>query len=132
MLTSELKLSIVENVVAQMTERMTTVKESLEQIEQMERQSGLNLVQGKWGYSGPFQIKPEQLVLVRKICGRLQVQSKYVPYDFDQTQEIIVNVKPMDKKWSHLSFSYRSKLRGKRCRVETHSSQYQTLVCKSE
>jgi hypothetical protein len=84
-------------------------------------------------YQSDIEVSRNQLAMIRKIVGRLQVTSKCVPCDFDRTSEVIVTVKPMSKDFDALKFTYRSPFRGGgKCHVETQKSEstYRTIVCK--
>lgn len=128
---NEFKATILEYHAAHILRQMNHFSETLKQVEEFEKRSGFDLVQNRWEWSGPFAIKVGDLSQIRKIVGRLEVTGKDVPCDFEDTNEIRVCVKPKSDKWSKLSFSYRTKLRGKCCHVETVRSEYKTLVCKT-
>ena len=82
-------------------------------------------------YQAEFEVSRKQLADLRKAVGRLQVEGKYVPGDFNRTSEVVVTVRPMSKDFDMLRFVYRAPFRGGgKCRVESVSSTYQTIVCK--
>lgn len=80
-----------------------------------------------WG--GTLTIKREDLPRLRKVVGRLKVVRKNVPYDYDRVRELAIVVKPETSDFDQLSFCYRAPHKEGRCKVETQTSTYKTLVC---
>ena len=89
----------------------------------------------KWKvrYCDTIAVSKSDLSKVRRVVGRLGMYGKDIASDFDQTNEIIVTLKPVSNDYP-FRFSYRSKFRkGGKCEVQEHVSQaYATksLVCK--
>jgi hypothetical protein len=77
-----------------------------------------------------LEITREQLPMIRRVVGRLEINGKCIPSDFDQTNEVKVTVRPKAEKFKRLEFAYRTKFRkGGKCKVVKQVSTYQTLVC---
>jgi hypothetical protein len=127
------RLSIaLADVATDFAERVKRVTKYHEQVCALET-AGFSVQANEWKirYQGEFEISRKQLTDLRKAVGRLSVESKYVPGNFNETSEIVVTVKPMSKDFDMLKFSYRSPFRGGgKCHVETQTSSYQTMVCK--
>lgn len=97
----------------------------------MLREAGLDLIKNQWSINcWCHDIKREDLLTIRKAFGRLKVTNNDVPYDYKQTGEILVNVKPMKEEFGHITFRYRKPYKGDgKCKVVETTSTYQTLVC---
>lgn len=85
----------------------------------------------RWGYS--IDVEKDQLTAIRGVVGRLTMTSKDVAPDFDTTNELQVELRPVDTNFP-VSFQYRTKYRaGGKCEVVTSVSQAsisKSLVCK--
>ena len=78
------------------------------------------------------RVTKEQLPIVRKLFGRLTVTSKSLACDYERTNELCVYVRPTNEKYNAMSFSYRTKHTGTKCKVVEQTSaaySYKTLVC---
>lgn len=85
-------------------------------------------------YGKTFHVSVAHLPIIRKIVGRMSMEGKTLAGDFDDSNEIVVTLKPVSLELNTLSFSYRTQFRGGgKCHVEhvTNNSSYKTLVCKS-
>jgi hypothetical protein len=82
----------------------------------------------------PIRIKREDLPKVRKIVGRLQLAGKELAHDFDESGQINVTMKPMDKT-NPVMFVYKTKYRrGGKCEVVENvnpATITKSLVCKA-
>lgn len=129
----DLKEKVQAGMAADFASRMAEIKEYAEQVEAFEEAAGIEFVKSQWDlrYGSALEITRDQLPLIRKVVGRLEVGGKSVTNDFDRTNEIRVTVKPKAEKFKRLEFAYRTKFRnGGKCKVvEQQGSSYKTLVC---
>jgi hypothetical protein len=129
----DLKEKVQASIAADFASRMAEIKEYTEQVEAFEEVTGLEMVSSQWDlrYGNAMRITREQLPMIRKAVGRLEISGKSVAGDFDTTGEIQVLVRPKTEKFKRLEFIYRSKFRnGGKCKVvEQQGGSYKTLVC---
>lgn len=91
----------------------------------------------KWDlrYGGSVEIRRDQLPMMRKVLGRLTVYGKTTAYDFNESNELVVIVKPVNKDFDQIQLSYRTPYRaGGKCHVETvvsPATSHVTLVCRA-
>lgn len=98
--------------------------------------AGINCEIDKWDCATylPTQVKIDksQLPIVRKLFGRLTVSGKHLPMDYERSNELCVTVQPVKDEHKVMSFIYRTKHAGDKCRVVEQTSNaytYKTLVC---
>jgi len=129
----DLKEKVQAGMAADFAQRMAEVKEYAEQVEAFEDATGIEFVRSQWDlrYGSALEITRDQLPMIRKTVGRLEISGKSVAGDFDQTNEVRVTVKPKADKFKRLEFAYRTKFRnGGKCKVvEQQGTSYKTLVC---
>lgn len=129
----DLKEKVQANMAADFAQRLAEIEEYAEQVEAFEEVTGLEFVRSQWDlrYGSALEITRDQLPLIRKAVGRLEISGKSVAGDFDRTNEVRVTVKPKAEKFKRLEFAYRTKFRnGGKCKVvEQQGSSYKTLVC---
>jgi len=86
----------------------------------------------RWGYS--IDVDKSQLTAIRGIVGRLKMVGKDTAHDFDETNELEVELSPVKYDDFPVKFQYRTKYRaGGKCEVVTTVSQAsisKSLVCK--
>ncbi len=113
--------------------RVERTKKYAEQIAELEESTGLTLVVGHRNlvYNTRLEIKRENLPAVRKVVGRMEMTSKFLPWNFKSTQEVCVEMTPKSEKYNNLCFLYRTKFRpGGKCEIVENVSVCQSLVCK--
>ena len=110
--------------------RMTSLMKRLSQFDVLcLSMPSLKIEERSLRWNGNLRVERKDLPALRKIVGRLKVTEKNVPWNFNDTNELVVHVKPQNEAFSELSFHYRAPLKGTKCKVETQVSTYQTLVC---
>lgn len=117
----------------QHTKQLEKMEKIAEQIELIEEAVGRTLVTSSWAlrYCNDIKVEKSELPAIRNVVGRLTVDGKMVACDFDKTGDVVVTLKPIRSEFEHLRFCYRTKHRPGKCRVETHTSTYRTLVCEA-
>lgn len=128
--TAELITSAIMAVQKAHTDAMDVLNKRIKML-MMLREAGLDLMRNEWAINcWCHDIKREDLMTVRKVFGRLKVTGTDVPYDYKQTGQILVAVKPMKEEFSHITFRYRKPYKGDgKCKIVEQVSTYQTLVC---
>ena len=120
----------------QFIEKIDEIKAYIEQVREVESLTGLNFGLTEWSafFRSHITIDKKDVPAIRKAIGRFDRKniSKYVPYDFDETNEILVSFSALSPKFNQLRFSYRSQFRsGGKCRVENIVSTDKQLVCEA-
>ena len=84
--------------------------------------------EGTVRYGIPIEVNKSDLTAIRQVVGRLSISGKDTASDFNDTNEIVVTLKPSDD--SPVKFSYRTKYRkGGKCKVV--ESLMPASICKS-
>lgn len=111
--------------------RIDELRKTARQIEILEERTEQKFCKSVYDISYPtFEIERKDLPLVRKAVGRLTIDSKTVPCDFDTSNKIEVTVRPHDERMSNLRFRYRTEIKsGSKCQVVEQKTSYKTLVC---
>lgn len=119
------------DVVDSVQKRIDDLKANARAIQFIEEKLGRELAQDQYDIAYPnFEIKREELPTLRAAVGRLTVDGKSVPYDYDTKGEIEVTVRAYDEKLRPVRFRYRTKLRaGAKCKVIKSKTVYNTLIC---
>ena len=129
----KLDLALAE-LASEFATKIARVKEYSKQVKEVEELTGLTLVKSygnlKYAYDR-IEIKREDLSKIRKAVGRLEIDGKYLPYNFDTTKEVCVEVNPKSEKFNMMRFMYRAKYRaGGKCEIVEQVSKSKALVCK--
>ncbi len=111
--------------------RIEKLRKTANVIANLEQMLERKFCQDEYSITYPiFEVKREDLPAIRKAVGRLSVERKDVPYDYDTTQTLEVTVKPHDERFNCVSFRYRTPMRSNaKCKVVEQVSKYKTLVC---
>lgn len=129
MLTLEMQNQAMANRFENFKRELDSFAKKCEAIKKVEA-AGFDLVKNQWYICCSHEIPKERLGELRKIVGRVQVESKCPAGDFETTNELLIYIRPMSEEFKCMQFTYRTKFRGGgKCRVVTHASTYQTLVC---
>lgn len=129
MMTAEMIASTYQTMLKDHAEQLAKRVKRIAAIQKLEA-GGFDLIKYEWDIPYTFRIKREQLPLLRKVVGRVQVTSTDVPYDYDKVKEVDVTIKPMAEEFSDLRFSYRKPYKGDgKCKVVEQTQTYHTLVC---
>jgi hypothetical protein len=114
--------------------RIAKVKEYAKQVKEVEEMTGLTLIRSYGSLKNSYdriEIKREDLPKIRKAVGRLEMDGKYLPWNFESTKEICVEMNPKAEKFNRLRFMYRAKYRpGGKCEIVEQVSKSKALVCK--
>jgi len=116
--------------------RVSSIREYSKQVEillETLAETGIKIQISQWSlkYQTPFEVKRSDLPALRKAIGSLRVDGKNAAYDFNETNEVVVSVKPTNKAFDKIAFKYRSPFRaGGKCHVETSVSTNTYLVCR--
>ena len=79
-----------------------------------------------------IRVAKADLPKIRKVVGPLRVTYKCLSGDFETSENLVVYLRPSNKEFSHMEFSYYTKFRaGGKCRVEVKKTEYidRSLVC---
>lgn len=110
---------------------MDRILKNAKAIRKIEQEAGISLIDSKYAlyYGESIHIDRKDLPKIRKVVGRLRVDSKDVAGDYEVSKQIAVFVVPKNEEFSSLRFTYRTPHRGTRCRVETSVYKQISLVC---
>ena len=121
----------IMTVVSRTEESFKRLKRNAAAIAKLEELTGKTFCNSEHDVDTPyFEIKREELPLIRKAVGRLSVMRKEVAWDYNTTGEIEVYIMPSSKDFDFITFRYRSKLRpSAKCKVVESTNTYRSLVC---
>ena len=121
----------IMTVVSRTEESFKRLKRNAAAIAKLEELTGKSFCTSEYDVDTPyFEIKREELPLIRKAVGRLSVIRKEVAWDYDTSNEIEVYIMPSSKDFDFITFRYRSKLRpSAKCKVVETKSTHRALVC---
>ena len=104
--------------------------------QELEYKSGVELYKTQWQFQSDcqtFEVTLAQLGKIKRVIGNLEDAGKDLAYDFEKTNELMIQLQPIAEKWSGFLFSYRRPLLASDdCKAETvecKTSTYQRLVC---
>ena len=127
---------IVSGIVADAAKQSEQVLAYVKMVEALE-DAGVDVSSvNQWSVKAcsAIAINRADLTKVRRVVGRLKTEYKTAAYDFAETNELIVSIKPTDKS-CEFGFTYRTKFRkGGKCNVvEAVEPAYvsHSLVCKA-
>jgi hypothetical protein len=110
--------------------KMERAQRYASQVQLVQDATGLKLVSpSKIEYASRIQIDRKDLHAIRKVVGRMEMDGKYLPYDFDSTNEVCVEMKPKSEKFNTLTFLYRTPYKAGKCKVVESVSTHKSLVC---
>lgn len=121
-------------------DKKKSLKERAKLLQELEYQTGLEIVKTKWDLAlvtRAIEIKLCDLHAIKLVIGDVEEAGRDVADDYDETDEILVKVKAINRTeqfdWTQLTFSYRRKLSSTdRCQVKRQTDIPYTrniLVC---
>ena len=105
-------------------------------LRELEYKSGINLIRNAWDFysrTEVLHVKQTDMHEIKKVTGEVKDAGVDMAYDYEDTKEILVNMKPIAGDYTDLTFQYRRRhLDSDPCKVETvepKNTSYQRLVC---